>query len=442
MHSGRENRPKPMELSSTPPNKESGLPVAEHARGPLRGGGRDRARERLIAAFQGPDGSGAAPSTRERLVQQFRDRPSDASREEVHRAAAEGIGGDGARLPFADRIQSAFGEEHDLSSVRAHVGGEAERASDAMGAGAYTVGEHVAFGRSPDLRLAAHEAAHVVQQRRGLSLDGGVGERGDRFERHADAVADKVVRGESARSLLGDAGGGGASSSVQCGGGDVEKAIRAASRELFGKLAMRDTADSPEALARLAAQTHDWFEGALEEMKRAGRPLVRKLEAVRDAMEQLLLHFSEHERVQASPELHRSEDKYRESVEQTQKLYSKGQEISRKGRGTDNKVKQFFLRQQWKGVKKQHTESKERQDRRMVKFQDLSDEYEAPIRQMVQDSEPYQRLERALRSLRKACAAEGVPEFQEAYDRGLLSSIVSALRSEGLGDAPAREVGM
>jgi hypothetical protein len=71
-----------------------------------------------------------------------------------------------------------------------------------MGARAYASGDAVAFASSPDLHLAAHEAAHVVQQRGGVRLAGGVGREGDEYERHADAVADRVVRGESAEPLL------------------------------------------------------------------------------------------------------------------------------------------------------------------------------------------------------------------------------------------------
>lgn len=71
-----------------------------------------------------------------------------------------------------------------------------------MGVAAFATGAHVAFGRSPDLHTAAHEAAHVVQQRGGVQLKGGVGEAGDLHERHADAVADLVVQGKSSESLL------------------------------------------------------------------------------------------------------------------------------------------------------------------------------------------------------------------------------------------------
>ena len=59
------------------------------------------------------------------------------------------------------------------------------------------------FAGTPDLRTTAHEAAHVVQQRKGVSLTGGVGQVGDHYERQADAAADAVVRGDSAEELLG-----------------------------------------------------------------------------------------------------------------------------------------------------------------------------------------------------------------------------------------------
>lgn len=37
----------------------------------------------------------------------------------------------------------------------------------------------------------------------GVQLKGGVGEVGDSYEQQADAVADKVVQGQSAESILG-----------------------------------------------------------------------------------------------------------------------------------------------------------------------------------------------------------------------------------------------
>jgi hypothetical protein len=115
--------------------------------------------------------------------------------------AAEGVASAGSSLPFLDTIQAAFGE-HDLGAVRAHTDDDAADASEAMGATAYATGDHVAFAETPDLHTTAHEAAHVVQQRGGVQLKGGVGAAGDIYEHEADAVADRVVAGESAAPLL------------------------------------------------------------------------------------------------------------------------------------------------------------------------------------------------------------------------------------------------
>ena len=133
---------------------------------------------------------------------------------DIHATAAEGVSGAGGSLPHLDAIQQSFGQ-HDVSGVQAHTGSAANAAAGKMGAEAYATGDAVAFGSgSPSLHTAAHEAAHVVQQRQGVELAGGVGSAGDGYEQHADAVADRVVAGKSASDLLGSPGGS-ASSAVQ-----------------------------------------------------------------------------------------------------------------------------------------------------------------------------------------------------------------------------------
>jgi len=132
----------------------------------------------------------------------------------VHTAAERGTQGPATALPHRDQIQRAFGR-HDVSQVQAFVGGGASEAGDAMGAEAFATGNKVAFKSAPDLHTAAHEAAHVVQQRGGVQLKGGVGESGDPYERQADAVADRVVAGKSAEDLLDGAAGGGGQPAVQ-----------------------------------------------------------------------------------------------------------------------------------------------------------------------------------------------------------------------------------
>jgi hypothetical protein len=145
------------------------------------------------------------------------DKPASSDETAVRAAASWGVATPASPLPFSDAIQRAFGR-HDVSSIQAHTGPEAAASARAMGGDAYATGGHVILGRGVDLHTVAHEAAHVVQQRGGVQLKGGVGAAGDVYERHADAVADRVIAGQSAEDLLdhGAVGGGhGATQAVQ-----------------------------------------------------------------------------------------------------------------------------------------------------------------------------------------------------------------------------------
>jgi len=119
----------------------------------------------------------------------------------MREVATKGVAGSATSLPHLDAIQRSFGN-HDVSKVQAHTDPQATDSNRALDAVGYTIGNHVAFAGSPDLHTAAHEAAHVVQQRGEVQLSGGLGQAGDAYERHADAVANRVVRGESAHDLL------------------------------------------------------------------------------------------------------------------------------------------------------------------------------------------------------------------------------------------------
>jgi hypothetical protein len=135
------------------------------------------------------------------IQQRASDEAAGGETAEIHEAAQRGISTPATQLPHLDQIQSAFGR-HDISAVRAHVGPDAAASARAMGASAYATGDHVVLGAPTDLFTVAHEAAHVVQQRGGVQLAGGVGAHGDAYERHADAVAERVVTGRSAEDLL------------------------------------------------------------------------------------------------------------------------------------------------------------------------------------------------------------------------------------------------
>lgn len=116
--------------------------------------------------------------------------------------------GGGSPLDAGTRtfMEERFG--HDFSDVRVHTDARASASAQSVQANAYTVGRDVVFRSdqwSPHTdagrRTLAHELAHVVQQKAG-PVDGSPAPGGirlsdpsDRFEREADAVADRIMAG-------------------------------------------------------------------------------------------------------------------------------------------------------------------------------------------------------------------------------------------------------
>ena len=127
--------------------------------------------------------------------------PQPRSSSDVDTAAAAGIGGPAQSYPHREEIETSMGRH---LSAKAFFGPDATAACAALGAEAYTVGDSVAFAMSnPSPRLAAHEAAHVVQQSGGVDLsDGDVSSSSHPLERHADAVAERVADAQPAGDLL------------------------------------------------------------------------------------------------------------------------------------------------------------------------------------------------------------------------------------------------
>ncbi len=107
-----------------------------------------------------------------------------------------------------DFMESRMG--HDFGDVRVHTDGAASDSAKAVNAHAYTVGSDVVFqsdtyspGTESGQRMLAHELTHVVQQKAG-PVDGNpagggirVSDPGDRFEREADDVADRVMSAQT-----------------------------------------------------------------------------------------------------------------------------------------------------------------------------------------------------------------------------------------------------
>jgi|GEM_PF-5297226 len=196
--------------------------------------------------------------------------PANTVVAEQAKLARAGTSGPATSLPHGEQIQSAFGD-HDLSNVKAHVGGAAADANASMGSHAYTRGDSISFAAAPDLHTASHEAAHVVQQRQGLTGDN------VSHERAADSVADAVVAGQSASALLGSPAGpdgAGDGSSVQyklwsAGRFKRESSARLAIRALDKKLKQIDRLlarahkasddDRPDALEALLTAINAWL---------------------------------------------------------------------------------------------------------------------------------------------------------------------------------------
>lgn len=102
----------------------------------------------------------------------------------------------------------------DFSDVRIHDDSAARTSAAEVGARAYTSGNHVVIGDGGnDKHTLAHELTHVIQQRQGpvAGSDNGTGLRvsdpSDRFEREAEATANRVMaaaRPEAAHAVQRD----------------------------------------------------------------------------------------------------------------------------------------------------------------------------------------------------------------------------------------------
>lgn len=114
----------------------------------------------------------------------------------------------GAPLPEDLRTRFASALSTDLTGVRVHTDTESARAAKSVGARAYALGRDIYFGAgqydpsgTASQRLIAHEVAHTVQQAgqplvRRDKLE--ISASGSAVEVEADAVADRLVRGEAA----------------------------------------------------------------------------------------------------------------------------------------------------------------------------------------------------------------------------------------------------
>lgn len=112
--------------------------------------------------------------------------------------ARSGLGA-GRALDQGTRAEMERGFGHDLGGVRIHSGPGADRATHALGAQAYALGDdivassrHAGFTGAAGKGLLSHELAHVVQQRGGGTAPGAA------HEAAADGAAQAIAAGRRA----------------------------------------------------------------------------------------------------------------------------------------------------------------------------------------------------------------------------------------------------
>src|SRR6202163_436443 len=216
----------------------SGVSGARHGRKPLErfGAGRSttrrcragatRRRDRALGPLRaqpGPSRAAARSGAGMKAAKTTRSAKASAAGALARRSAAsqraavlDVVQSPGRPLDGATRAVMEARIGYDLSSVRVHTEDQAARSAEMLGAHAYTVGRHVAFGAgryapgtSDGRHLMAHELTHVVQQAHGpvsaLPVTDGlaISDHGDPFEREARGRAALSAQhsGRAAESL-------------------------------------------------------------------------------------------------------------------------------------------------------------------------------------------------------------------------------------------------
>src|SRR5215217_4268316 len=105
----------------------------------------------------------------------------------------------GASLPVAVKGPLSRSFSVDLTPIRVHTDARAQLTVRSFKTRAFAYGNNIFLGpgESPaDLRLMAHEVAHVVQQSRGAVLQHFTTSHGDALEQEAERASAAVMRGD------------------------------------------------------------------------------------------------------------------------------------------------------------------------------------------------------------------------------------------------------
>jgi hypothetical protein len=140
-----------------------------------------------------------------------RDRGADKQASAVA-TAEDGFRGAPSELPYRGELEKSFGVS--FAGVQAYTDEHARRATERLGAKAYTSGNRIAFAMpQPDKALVAHELTHVLQHTgRGPGPKTGDG-GGDGIDVSGEGEAERVeaavgAQGSARTALHGEAGGG------------------------------------------------------------------------------------------------------------------------------------------------------------------------------------------------------------------------------------------
>ncbi len=152
-----------------------------------------------------------------------------------------------AAAPPSTPVPGKHTRTETIAVQRSQTASSAERPATETGAPAPAIPPAPASGGSrPTLQML-----FGGQQRGSVQLAGGVGQTGDPYERHADAVADAVVQGASAEALLDQVASGGGAPAV------VQRKIGEPSNVIFGL-----SGRSQEAIQSAVDAGYHTFDGA------------------------------------------------------------------------------------------------------------------------------------------------------------------------------------
>ena len=117
----------------------------------------------------------------------------------LKKIASTTITSTGAPLPVAVKSPLTHSFSVDLTPIRVHTDARAQLTVRSFNTRAFAYGHNIFLGpgESPaDLRLMAHEVAHVVQQSRGAVIQNFTTGRGDALEHEAERASAAAMRGE------------------------------------------------------------------------------------------------------------------------------------------------------------------------------------------------------------------------------------------------------